>query len=304
MQNSSRSHHPTATREAARFVSDWFDNPPTSSSNRRTEPHQVESELERRKSSTHPIKATRTQAGAGRAMYFGNDVLICERNSERSKPSGENRASKDARFAMKKGASFSEHAGESSVRSAVMLGRSWSELLSTPPGTVIGHVDEQRDSQLAVRACRAAGVETSPRTSKRTSITRTGKSGSPRSANEVPADQNLFMRERELFLKERELFMRERECFLAEKKGFLLEKEQLLRLQRDKTTLRAAPMESVARAVCKRYPSVHLITPFRPGPNTPPAIEVRQPHEVSSPVYAGAARLPCARRAIAARLQL
>jgi hypothetical protein len=254
----SKTDHSPATREAARFVSDWLDNTAISSSSRRTEPKVADFDLERSISSSHPIKATRPQAGAGRTMYFGNDVLLCDRNIERSKPSAESRVSKDARFSVRKGASFGEpsHTGESSVRRAVLLGRSWSELLSTPPGTVISQAEEQRDSQLAVLACRVAGVETSPRTSKRTSSTRTGKND--RSSSEAPTDQDLFVRERELFLRERALFMRERECFLAEKQRFHQEKEQLLRLHREETTPPASPADAVAETVRTPSPSIHL----------------------------------------------
>jgi hypothetical protein len=249
-----RKYHSPATRETARFVSDWFDNTTTSSSNRRAESKDVNSDLPK-PSTSYQIKASIPQAVAGRAMYFGNDVLLCDRNRDRSKLSGESRESKDVRLSMKGACNLSRN-GEVPARRAVMLGRSWSELLSTPPGTVVGPVEE-RDSQLAVQACRVAGVETSPRTGKRTThTTGAAKSDSPRSANEISADQNLFMRERELFLKERELFMRERESFLAEKQRFKLEKEKLLR-SADKN-LREAPAASIAGAV--RLHHIHHCT--------------------------------------------
>jgi hypothetical protein len=236
-----------ASREPARFVADWFENvmplnhADMSDLERGDHGGERRSSAQSAKPNTKSSKVSSRPPRPPRSIPFENDIFIYQRKQPVGERHNDVKSVDKSLVSLNLPLSLAEpYSGRfsSRIETGAPLGRSWSELLVGPRGA-----DEHRDHELAVRACRVQGVDTSPRSGKNT-----GRSGSHQD-HEHTAFQNLdlFFRERELFLKDRALFLKERERFLAEKEDFYREKRELLRRTRDISKPPAA-----AEAVCSR----------------------------------------------------
>ena len=236
-----RKDHSPASREAAQFVADWFENVIPSNQTEALDLKMGDYGSVRRtsaqssKSSPRSPKISSRPPRPPRSIQFENDILIYQRKQSSAERSTTDPKSVDrSLLSLKLPLPLESKSAQSSARSETggSLGRSWSELLAGPLGA-----DEQRDHKMAVRACRVQGVDTSPRCGKDTA----------RSSGHSEQNIDLLLRERELFLKERALFLKERERFLAEKEDFHREKKELLRRAKD-----TSKSHATAEAVCLR----------------------------------------------------